>query len=108
MLGKSGTRSESALTMTVDPKNMFSTADEEAGQLLAEIRELKLMVLDMSRKLNNMETRIKHKLPSAFNEDNHLAQMANDPEIQGEISVIKRRVYSCRNGWFSRSMSSQR
>ena len=79
-------------------KDMLSRSEPEAAQLLAaDICELKELLRQISGKIIRIETRVKKILPSDFTftdetdsltEDEELAAMALDPEIQAEIAAI--------------------
>ena len=77
---------------------MLSTSEPEADQLLAaDICELKELLRQIYDKITLIETRVKKISPSDFTftdatdsltEDEELAAMARDPEIQAEIAAI--------------------
>ena len=79
-------------------KDMLSTSEPEADQLLAaDICELKELLRQIYDKITLIETRVKKISPSDFTftdatdsltEDEELAAMARDPEIQAEIAAI--------------------
>lgn len=79
-------------------KDMLSTSEPEVAQLLAaDICELKELLHEIYGKITRIETRVKKILPSDFyftdetdslTEDEELAAMARDPEIQAEIAAI--------------------
>jgi len=81
-------------------KDMLSTREPEAVQLLAaDICELKELLRNIYGKITLIETRVKNLFPSDFTftnetdsltEDQELAAMARDPEIQAEIAAINK------------------
>lgn len=77
---------------------MFRTPDEEARELAREIREFKDVLREISRKLGQIETRVKRVFPAAFPSSSAGGSRPATPKLSDPPTMSPQEVLSLYDG----------
>ncbi len=71
----------------MNQENMFRTPEQEAQELAREIRELKEILREISRKLGQIESRVKRAFPSALPTGSTASRRVRTPKLGDEPTL---------------------